>query len=350
MLSKLGPFVQNIHNNCTFGILSARFVEDEHFVPTRWNVEDRDRPSAIPTAPWNLIRESDGRHLANLPKSTTLSRIFPSLFFFPLPPFSRTRDQCHHQHPFYSNFVHFVSLVQPLVKLLEPPSRVSCVVREYRVLDLSSRTIPPISLLLIASKKKFFCFWKVNFQEEKIFLKFLFSPFKFPCYLSLQRTKRNERRTRNLFTPFLYFSRFFLFFLFSSSTIPSLCRLSTNVSRKRFTSYHGVTPRRRNTIIRVSPGILEGSFTPFASFAWVRVTSFTDQLLLSFSFFFLSKEEPGEKVSLGCRKKQSRSHLMYLRYIRVPFAFAKRITKRIYVYIYYAFYFIYKYYLFRIFH
>lgn len=137
MLSKLGPFVQNIHNNCTFGILSARFVEDEHFVPTRWNVEDRDRPSAIPTAPWNLIRESDGRHLANLPKSTTLSRIFPSLFFFPLPPFSRTRDQCHHQHPFYSNFVHFVSLVQPLVKLLEPPSRVSCVVREYRVLDLS---------------------------------------------------------------------------------------------------------------------------------------------------------------------------------------------------------------------
>lgn len=91
MLSKLDPFVQNIHNNCTFGILSARFVEDEHFVPTRWNVEDRDRPSAIPTAPWNLIRESDGRHLANLPKSTTLSRIFPSLFFFPLPffPYSR---------------------------------------------------------------------------------------------------------------------------------------------------------------------------------------------------------------------------------------------------------------------
>ena len=187
-----------------------------------------------------------------------------------------------------------------------------------------------LNFLLIASKKKFFCFWKVNLQEEEIFLKFLFSPFKFPCYLSLQRTKRNERRTRNLFIPFLSFSRFFLFFLFSSSTIPSLCRLSTNVSRKRFTSYHGVTPRRWNTIIRVSPGILEGSFTPFA---WVRVTSFTDQLLLSFSFFFLSKEEPGEKVSLGCRKKQSRSHLMYLRYIRVPFAFAKRITKRIYVYI-----------------
>ena len=144
-----------------------------------------------------------------------------------------------------------------------------------------------LNFLLIASKKKFFCFWKVNFQEEKIFLKFLFSPFKFPCYLSLQRTKRNERRTRNLFTPFLYFSRFFLFFLFSSSTIPSLCRLSTNVSRKRFTSYHGVTPRRRNTIIRVSPGILEGSFTPFA---WVRVTSFTDQLLLSFSFFFFPRK------------------------------------------------------------
>lgn len=134
-LSKLGPFVRNIHNNCTFGILSARFVENKYFVPTRWNVEDRDRPS-VPTAPWNLIRESDGRHLANLPKSTTLSRIFPSFFFFFL--FSCTRDQCHHQHPFYSNFVHFASLVQPLVKLLEPPSRVSCVVRrEYRVLDLS---------------------------------------------------------------------------------------------------------------------------------------------------------------------------------------------------------------------
>lgn len=80
-LSKLGPFVRNTHNNCTFGILSARFVENKYFVPTRWNVEDRDRPS-VPTAPWNLIRESDGRHLANLPKSTTLSRIFPSFFFF----------------------------------------------------------------------------------------------------------------------------------------------------------------------------------------------------------------------------------------------------------------------------
>lgn len=290
MLSKLGPFVQNIHNNCTFGILSARFVEDEHFVPTRWNVEDRDRPSAIPTAPWNLIRESDGRHLANLPKSTTLSRIFPSLFFFPLPPFSRTRDQCHHQHPFYSNFVHFVSLVQPLVKLLEPPSRVSCMVREYRVLDLSSRTIPPISLLEFSSNRK---------EEILLFLEskfprrgnFYFPPSNFlAIYLCKERSETSEGETKKIFISFLSFSRFFLFFLFSSSTIPSLCRLSTNVSRKRFTSYHGVTPRRRNTIIRVSPGILEGSFTPFASFAWVRVTSFTDQLLLSFSFFFFPRK------------------------------------------------------------
>lgn len=258
----------------------------------------------------------------------SLESFLPS-FFFPSP-FSRTRDQCHHQHPFYSNFVHFVSLVQPLVKLLEPPSRVSCVVREYRVLDLSSRTIPPISLLEFSSNRK---------EEILLFLEskfprrgnFYFPPSNFlAIYLCKERSETSEGETKKIFISFLSFSRFFLFFLFSSSTIPSLCRLSTNVSRKRFTSYHGVTPRRRNTIIRVSPGILEGSFTPFA---WVRVTSFTDQLLLSFSFFFLSKEEPGEKVSLGCRKKQSRSHLMYLRYIRVPFAFAKRITKRIYVYI-----------------
>lgn len=336
MLSKLGPFVQNIHNNCTFGILSARFVEDEHFVPTRWNVEDRDRPSAIPTAPWNLIRESDGRHLANLPKSTTLSRIFPSLFFFPLPPFSRTRDQCHHQHPFYSNFVHFVSLVQPLVKLLEPPSRVSCVVREYRVLDLSSRTIPPISLLEFSSNRKeeILLFLESKFPRRGNFSQIFILPLQISLLSIFAKNEAKRAKNEKSFYTFSFFLTIFsFFFLFSSLTIPSLCRLSTNVSRKRFTSYHGVTPRRRNTIIRVSPGILEGSFTPFASFAWVRVTSFTDQLLLSFSFFFLSKEEPGEKVSLGCRKKQSRSHLMYLRYIRVPFAFAKRITKRIYVYI-----------------
>lgn len=47
-------------------------------------------------------------------------------------------------------------------------------------------------------------------------------------------------------------------------------------------------------------------------FGRARVTSFTDQLLLFLTFFFpssSSNEEPGEKVSLGCRKKQSRSHL-----------------------------------------
>lgn len=67
--------------------------------------------------------------------------------------------------------------------------------------------------------------------------------------MRLQRT--NE--TRGEEETFLSFSRFFLF---PSSTIPSflpsLCRLSTNVSRKRFASYHGVPPRRWNTIIRVS--------------------------------------------------------------------------------------------------
>lgn len=148
-----------------------------------------------------------------------------------------------------------------------------------------------------------------------MFLKF-YSPLKFlSSLLSMNVCKeRSETSEGETFLSLFFLSLHFFFFpfcfLFSSSTIPSLCRLSTNVSRKRFTSYHGVTPRRWNTIIRVSPGILEGSFTPFASFAWVRVTSFTDQLLLSLlPFFFLSKEEPGEKVSLGCRKKQSRSHL-----------------------------------------
>lgn len=108
-----------------------------------------------------------------------------------------------------------------------------------------------------------------------------------------ERSETSEGETfLSLFFLSLHFFFFPFCFLFSSSTIPSLCRLSTNVSRKRFTSYHGVTPRRWNTIIRVSPGILEGSFTPFASFAWVRVTSFTDQLLLSllpFFFFFPRK-------------------------------------------------------------
>lgn len=219
MLSKLDPFVQNIHNNCTFGILSARFVEDEHFVPTRWNVEDRDRPSAIPTAPWNLIRESDGRHLANLPKSTTLSRIFPSLFFFPLPPFSRTRDQCHHQHPFYSNFVHFVSLVQPLVKLLEPPSRVSCVVREYRVLDLSSRTIPPISLLEFSSNRKeeILLFLESKFPRRGNFSQIFILPLQISLLSIFAKNEAKRAKNKKSFYTFslflTIFSLFFVFFL-----------------------------------------------------------------------------------------------------------------------------------------
>lgn len=148
--------MQNIHNNCTLGILSVRFVKDKHFVPTRWNVEDRDRPS-VPTAPWNLIRESDARHLANLPKSTTLSLslsnlpfLFFSFLFFPVLETSATINIIS----FLFQLRSFVSLVQPLVKLLDPPSRVySCVVRrEYRVLDLSrsqnlETMIPLISLL-----------------------------------------------------------------------------------------------------------------------------------------------------------------------------------------------------------
>lgn len=218
----------------------------------------------------------------------SLESFLPS--FFSPSPFSRTRDQCHHQHPFYSNFVHFVSLVQPLVKLLEPPSRVSCVVREYRVLDLSSRTIPPISLLEFSSNRKeeILLFLESKFPRRGNFSQIFILPLQISLLSIFAKNEAKRAKNEKSFYTFSFFLTIFsFFFLFSSLTIPSLCRLSTNVSRKRFTSYHGVTPRRWNTIIRVSPGILEGSFTPFA---WVRVTSFTDQLLLSFSFFFFPRK------------------------------------------------------------
>lgn len=140
----------------------------------------------------------------------SLESFLPS--FFSPSPFSRTRDQCHHQHPFYSNFVHFVSLVQPLVKLLEPPSRVSCVVREYRVLDLSSRTIPPISLLEFSSNRKEEI---LLFLESKSPRRGNFSQiFILPLQISLLSIfAKNEEREIFLYLFFLSHD-FFSFFCF----------------------------------------------------------------------------------------------------------------------------------------
>lgn len=142
----------------------------------------------------------------------SLESFLPS--FFSPSPFSRTRDQCHHQHPFYSNFVHFVSLVQPLVKLLEPPSRVSCVVREYRVLDLSlhfiefefsSNRVEEEILLFLESKSP----RRGNFSQ--IFI--------LPLQISLLSifAKNEAKRAKNkksFYTFSLFLTIFSLFFVF----------------------------------------------------------------------------------------------------------------------------------------
>lgn len=155
-------------------------------------------------------------------------------------------------------------------------------------LDRAEKMIPLISLLYSS--------FLSNLIEEEILSFFVFSflfPSKFPrnfsqiLFSSLsfflsryecvckERTKREGKRKPfflsldfSCFLPRLFLPSFLMspFHECLAKEIRILPRCFTEAVEHNYT------------------GILEGSFTPFASFARVRVTSFTDQLLLFFFF------------------------------------------------------------------
>lgn len=144
----------------------------------------------------------------------SLESFLPS--FFSPSPFSRTRDQCHHQHPFYSNFVHFVSLVQPLVKLLEPPSRVSCVVREYRVLDLSLHFIE-FEFSSNRVEEEILLFLESKFPRRGNFSQIFILPLQISLLSIFAKNEAKRAKNKKSFYTFslflTIFSLFFVFFL-----------------------------------------------------------------------------------------------------------------------------------------
>lgn len=122
-----------------------------------------------------------------------------------------------------------------------------------------------------------------------------------------------KRAKEKSFYPFSFFLSIFSFFLFVFCFLPRLFLpyvAFPRMSRERDSHLTTVLHRGGGTQLYGSgyPGRIVHTlcFVCLGSgYFFYRPTS---SFLTSF-FFFLSKEEPGEKVSLGCRKKQSRSHL-----------------------------------------
>lgn len=127
--------------------------------------------------------------------------------------------------------------------------------------------------------------------------------------MRLQRT--NE--TRGEEETFLSFSRFFLF---PSSTIPSFLPYVAfpRMSRERDSHLTTVFHRGGGTQLYGYPGRIVHTLCFVCSGSGYFFYRPTSSLLF---FSSSSSEEPGEKVSLGCRKKQSRSHLGTFAFLRL---------------------------------
>lgn len=124
-----------------------------------------------------------------------------------------------------------------------------------------------------------------------------------------------KRAKEKPFYPFSFFLSIFSFFLFVFCFLPRLFLpyvAFPRMSRERDSHLTTVLHRGGGTqlygLVRVSWKDRSHPLLRLLGFGLLLLpTNFFFPYFLF--FFFLSKEEPGEKVSLGCRKKQSRSHL-----------------------------------------
>lgn len=189
-------------------------------------------------------------------------------------------------------------------------------------LDRAEKMIPLISLLYSS--------FLSNLIEEEILSFFVFSflfPSKFPrnfsqiLFSSLsfflsryecvckERTKREGKRKPfflsldfSCFLPRLFLPSFLPYVAFPRMSRERDSHLTTVFHRGGGTQLYGYPGRIVHTLCFVCSG---------SGYFFYRPTS----SLLFFSSS--SSEEPGEKVSLGCRKKQSRSHLGTFAFLRL---------------------------------